>query len=85
MSEMHFATIWEKIAAAQPEAPAVICGNVIRTWREYEDRAARVAAYLHQQGLETESKIGIYLHNCNEYLEAQFGIMKMRGVPINVN
>ena len=85
MLEMHFATIWEKIAAAQPEAPAVICGNVIRTWREYEDRAARVAAYLHQQGLETESKIGIYLHNCNEYLEAQFGIMKMRGVPINVN
>jgi len=85
MSEMHFANIWELIADAQPEAPAVICGSVSRNWREYEDRAARIAAFLNQRGLKTESKIGIYLHNGNEYLEAQFGIMKMRGVPINVN
>lgn len=85
MSEMHFATIWEQISDAQPDAPAVICGSVTRTWREYEDRAARVAAFLHGRGLKTDSKTGIYLHNCNEYLEAQFGIMKNRGVSINVN
>jgi len=85
MSEMHFATVWEKISDAQPDATALICSNIKRSWKEYEDRAARVAGYLDQQGLGPDSKIGIYVHNCNEYLETQFGIMKMRGVGINVN
>lgn len=85
MAEMHFATIWEQIADQQPDAPAVICKDVTRTWKEYENRAACVAAFLHSQGLKPDAKIGLYLHNGNEYLEAQFGIMKMRGVTINVN
>ena len=85
MSEMHFATIWENISDQQPDAPAVICKDVSRCWKEYEDRAARVAMYLSNQGLEPDSKVGLYLHNCNEFLEAQFGVMKMRGVAINVN
>jgi fatty-acyl-CoA synthase len=85
MAEMHFATIWEHIADQQPNAPAVICKDLTRTWKEYEDRAARFAGFLDGQGLRPDAKIGIYLHNCNEYLEAQFGIMKMRGVTINVN
>ncbi len=85
MSEMHFATVWELIADEQPDAPALICNDVSRSWREYENRAARVAGYLDQQGHKPDAKIGLYLHNCNEYLESQFGIMKMRGVTINVN
>lgn len=85
MSEMHFATVWERIADEQPEATALICNDVIRSWGEYEDRAARIAAYLDQQGHKPDTKVGVYVHNCNQYLEAQFGIMKMRGVTVNVN
>ncbi len=85
MTEMHFATVWEQISDLQPDALAAICGDTVRTWKEYENRAARVAGYLDQQGLKSDSKVGLYLHNCNEYLEAQFGVMKMRGVAINVN
>ena len=36
-------------------------------------------------GLGPDSKIGLYLYNGNEYLEAQYGAFKMRGVPVNVN
>ncbi len=25
------------------------------------------------------------MYNCNEFMESQFGVFKMRGVPINVN
>jgi fatty-acyl-CoA synthase len=85
MAEMHFATIWEHIADRQPNAPAVICKDSTRNWGEYENRAACFAGFLDGAGLRPDSKIGLYLHNCNEYLEAQFGIMKMRGVTINVN
>ena len=56
-----------------------------RTWGEFDDRAARIAAVLNAHGLGPGSKVGIYLHNSNEYSEAHHGIFKIRGCPINVN
>jgi fatty-acyl-CoA synthase len=83
--EMHFATIWESIADALPDSPALVHGEVRRTWAEYDDRAARLAAAFTAAGLGPNSKVGLYLHNGNEYLETQFGAFKMRAVPVNVN
>ena len=82
---LHFATVWETIADLIADQKALICGAQERTWREYDERAARIAGLLHQHGLGVGSKVGIYLHNSNEYLEAQYGIFKLRGSPINVN
>ena len=76
---------WERIADTIPDQPALICGNQTRTWREYDERAARFASVLEGAGLGVGAKVGIYLHNSNEYLEAQYGIFKIRGCPINVN
>ena len=83
--EMHYATIWESIADAIPEATAVVHGSTQRTWAEFDERASRVAAAFVAAGLGPDSKIGLYLYNGNEYLEAQYGGFKMRGVPVNVN
>jgi len=83
--DFHFANAWELIADEVPDAPALRCEGVIRTWREYDERAARVAGVLSAHGLAPHSKVGICLHNSNEYSEAQFGVLKHRGVPINVN
>jgi acyl-CoA synthetase (AMP-forming)/AMP-acid ligase II len=80
-----FATLWEIVADAIPDAPALIAGDVRRSWREFEDRAARVAAGLTAAGLGPGSNVGLYALNSNEYLEAQFGVFKVRGGPINVN
>ena len=49
--EMHFATVWESIADAIPELPAVTHGDVTRSWSDYDDRAARVAGALDAAGL----------------------------------
>ena len=83
--EMHFATVWEAIADAIPNAPALVHGDVRRTWREFDDRAARLASAYVAAGLGPDSKIGMYLYNGNEYLECQYAGFKMRGVPVNVN
>jgi fatty-acyl-CoA synthase len=83
--EFHFATVWEQIADAQPNATALICGDISRTWREYDDRAARIASLLMANDVGVGAKVGIYLHNSNEYVEAQHAIFKIRGCPINVN
>ena len=83
--EKHFATLWESIADTIGDAPAVTHGDLTRTWSEYDERAARIAQAMVSAGLKPDSKIGIYLYNCNEYLEAQYAGFKMRGVPVNVN
>ena len=83
--EFHFATAFELIADTVPDEPALICGSVTRTWAEFDDRAARIAQLLLSNGLQADAKVGIYLHNSNEYSEAHHGVFKMRGCPINVN
>jgi fatty-acyl-CoA synthase len=83
--EPHLATLFEAVADAIPERTALIHGATRRTWAAFDDRAARVATALVGAGLTTQSKVGLYLFNGPEYLEAQLGILKMRGVPVNVN
>ena len=39
-----FATVWERVADAIPDAPAVVQGDRRVTYGEVEDRAARLAA-----------------------------------------
>ncbi len=83
--EMHWATAWESISDVIGDSAAITNGDVTRTWTEFDDRAARVAAALVAGGLGPGSKVGLYLYNGNEYLEAHYGTFKMRGVPVNVN
>ncbi len=83
--EMHFATIWESIADAVPDHDAVVQGDRRISWRDYEDRSARLAQAFLDAGLTKDSKVAMYLYNCPEYVETQFAALKIRGVPVNVN
>ena len=83
--EMHFASVGESIADVIGDETAVVHGDTRRSWSEYDERAARMAAAYVAAGLGSDSKIGLYMYNGNEYLEAQYGGFKMRGVPVNVN
>jgi fatty-acyl-CoA synthase len=80
-----FADLFETAADTVPGAIALINGETRRTWREYEDRAARFASALVAAGIGHDVKAGLYGYNSNEYLEAQFGMFKARSVPVNVN
>ena len=83
--ETHYATLWEKISDIIPNRTALICGEVKRSWEDYDQRAAKLATELTKAGLGDDSKVGLYLHNSNEYLEAQYATFKIKGVPVNVN
>jgi acyl-CoA synthetase (AMP-forming)/AMP-acid ligase II len=83
--EVHFATLWESLADAIGDREAVVCGESRRTWSEFDDRAARLASAFRDAGLKTDSKVGLYLYNGNEYLEAHYAAFKQRAVPININ
>ena len=83
--ERQFATLWESIADVIGDSPALTHGDVTRTWTEYDDRASRLAQAMVDAGLGADSKVGLYLYNSNEYLEAHYAAFKFRGVPVNVN
>ena len=67
----HFADVFETIAALVPDRPALIDGAKRRTWREYEDRAARLASALVAAGIAPDAKVAIFGHNSAEYLESR--------------
>lgn len=83
--EAQYASVWERNSDVIPDKIALICGDNEVTWKEYDDRAARLASLMTNFGLGDNSKVGLYLHNSNEYLEAQYSVFKIKGVPINVN
>ena len=81
----QMADIWENIARAIPDKPAIVDGDKRYSWAEYENRAARVAQVLTDHGLEPGAKLSIYSYNSAEYMETQFGAFKARICPVNVN
>lgn len=85
MMNNSYASIWETISNIVPDRPALIHGKTTRTWLEFEQRASHLAEAFVKAGLKSDSKIGHYLYNCNEYIEAHFATFKMRASPINVN
>jgi fatty-acyl-CoA synthase len=82
---MHFADILEALADAKSEKEALVCGDTRRSWREFEERAARLNSAMIQAGLKPDSKVGFFLYNGNEYCEIYFATLKLRGVAVNIN
>ena len=66
-------------------ASALVHGGRRRTWAELDERAARLAAALHELGLGPDSKVAFYLYNSSVYLETLLACFKLRAVPANVN
>ena len=83
--DFHFASAWEVVADKFPNRVATISDDKPLSWQGLERRASCIASLLEEHGLGPDSKAGLYLHNCSEYQEAQFGIFKVGGCPINVN
>lgn len=84
-STMNLASVWEVIADHRGEGLALHCGSVARSWREFEDRAARLAGAMKGVGVTAGDNVALALYNGNEYMEAEFAAFKLRAAPCNVN
>jgi acyl-CoA synthetase (AMP-forming)/AMP-acid ligase II len=80
-----WATLWEAIAAAQPDHTAVVVGTTEIKWRELDDRAARLAAAFDAHGVGHDAKVAQLMYNCPEYLESAYATFKVRASTVNVN
>ena len=81
---LDFASVWEMISDIIPENDALISGDEVVSWKDYDLKSSKIATALTNAGLSANSKAGLYLNNSNEYLIGQNAIFKIGGVPINV-
>ena len=84
---MHYniADLYELVADKVPARSALVCGDQRATFKELDQRANKLAHYLASEGVGPGDHVGLYLYNCNEYLEGMLACFKIRAVPINVN
>jgi fatty-acyl-CoA synthase len=80
-----FAQHLRAAAAACPDRDAIVQGECVLSWREFEAEATRLAASLHERGVGPGSRVGICCYNCPEYLIALFALFILRAVPVNLN
>jgi acyl-CoA synthetase (AMP-forming)/AMP-acid ligase II len=85
MTAWSYATVWESVAAAIPEEPAIVQGDHVVTFAEFDAAADALAAHFLSAGLQHQSKVAVYATNCPEYLIACFAAFKAGLAPFNVN
>ena len=69
-------------ARFQPRKTAVICGEVHRTWGEFDANISRTAHALLQRGLQRGDRVAVLMGNCVEMLETVFGIARAGGCAV---
>lgn len=85
MSGWNFADVWDTVAAARPDAPALVHGDRRQDWATVQRRANAIAGALAGAGLECGDNVALYLHNAPEYMEGAYAAMKAGLVPVNTN
>jgi len=81
----NLADLFEMVADKVPERDALVCGDARATFAQLDARANQMAHYLADRGVGPGDHVGLYMYNCNEYLEGMLACFKLRAVPINVN
>ena len=81
----NFATVLETVADVRAERTVVTHGTRSLTWRQLDERASRLAAFLAGRGVGAEARVAIALYNGIEYVESVFAVLKLRAIPVNVN
>ena len=84
---MHFnlADLYECVADHVGEREAIVYGDRRLSFAEVDRRATRLAHHLQANGIGAGDRVGLYLYNCNEYIEASLAAFKLRATPVNIN
>lgn len=85
MSAWTYPNIWDALAVAQPDRPALVRGTRSIDWEGFEREASALAGDLVAAGLAPGAKLGIYMPNAPEYMIALYAALKVSIVPFNVN
>jgi long-chain acyl-CoA synthetase len=75
----------EHWAAHRPDAPAVICGDTVLTYGQWNEAADRVAEGLAALGLGPADRMGMRFHLCPQWFVIQRALQKLGVAQVAVN
>ena len=72
-------------AAKQPDHPAILAGHRVISYAEFDDAAARVAAFLISRGFQAGDRAGLMLPNVPEFCIVCYGVLRVGGTVVPMN
>jgi acyl-CoA synthetase (AMP-forming)/AMP-acid ligase II len=82
---LNLADVIEAMADAVPDRVAVHTGDRVWTFAEIDERATRLANHLIDLGVQPGEHVAVHSSNRIEWVDALYGCLKARAVPININ
>ncbi|WP_066940387.1 acyl-CoA synthetase [Microtetraspora fusca] len=82
---LNLATLYESVAAAIPDRPALVCGDRRLSHSQLDERANALAHHLQSAGVGPHEHVGLHMLNGTEFVEALLACLKIRAVPVNIN
>ena len=82
----NYGDMFDAVArAAPPDRPAIVCGERVVSWSEFDRRTNNLARSLLAGGARAGEKLALYMRNHPAYLEGTTAAVKARQVHVNVN
>ncbi len=82
---MTIADILEAMADAVSDRPAIVTLSREYTFAEIDERSTRLANHLVSRGVRPGEHVAVHSANRIEWVDAFYGCLKARAVPININ
>ena len=81
----NLAQILTDQAAKQSERPAILAGDRVISYAEFDDAAARVASFLLSRGFQAGDRAGVMLANTPEFAVVCYGVLRVGGTVVPMN
>ena len=82
---MQLAQTLRRSARQQGARTALVDGDVRYSWREFEDRVARIAGGLRALGVGDGDRVAMLAHNSHRYVEFFFATLWAGGIAVPIN
>jgi acyl-CoA synthetase (AMP-forming)/AMP-acid ligase II len=83
--EFNLADMLEDVVDHVSDRPALYAEGRRLSFREFDERANRLAHHFTSVGIGPGDHVGCHMMNGTEYLETMYALFKIRAVPVNVN
>ena len=82
---LNIADVLEAMADAVPDRMAVVTLDRDYSYAEVDERSTRLANHLVSLGIAPGEHVAVHSANRIEWVDAFYGCLKARAVPININ
>ncbi|HTK55486.1 MAG TPA: AMP-binding protein, partial [Gemmatimonadales bacterium] len=77
LSDLHFARLFDRQAAANPDREFLVAGEGRWTWAQVQQRSAAFAGSLAERGIKPGDKVALVLPNWPEAVVAAIAIARL--------